>query len=181
MEFYNLINDKFEKILSGECLTSIREENKRIAKSHNLIEESNFIKLRGQFIKYIKNYLYLKGYKIVDENENSIIAELNDQKLDFLIEFDWQNTDEDTSDIKLKILDKGVKSGISSFEGKYLFIVSVKKGLIYLMNSDNLKKQIKENRDQFKILSETTELFKTQFVNFDPSELNQKIKIFSIK
>jgi hypothetical protein len=180
MELYDLINDKFEKILSGECLTSLREQNKKIANSYKSFEESEFFDVKNIFIKYASNYLYLKNYKILSETENSIIAQLNDQTLEFLIDFDWES-EEGIENIKLKILDKGTKTGISSYDGKYLFIFSIKKGLFYLMNCETLKKQIKDNRKEFNILSENTELLKTQFLIFNPSQLNQKIKIFSLK
>jgi len=180
MEFYELINDKFEKILSGECLTSLREENKKIANSFDFLDESEFINTRKNFIKYVSNYLYLKGYTILSETDHSIVAQLDNHTLEFLIDFDWEN-EEDNKNIRLKILDKGTKTGISSFDGKYLFIFSVKKGLFYLMNCETLKKQIKDNRKEFNIISENTESLKTQFLIFNPSQLNQKIKIFSIK
>jgi hypothetical protein len=180
MEIYDLINDKFEKILSGECLTSLREENKKIANSYVFLEEQKFIDIKNKFIKYISNYLYLKNYTIIEKKDNSVTAQLNDQTHEFLVDFDWEN-EENSENIKLKILDKGLKTGISSFDGKYLFIFSIKKGLFYLMSCETLKKQIKDNKKDFNILSENTDLFKTQFIFFKPSQLNQKIKIFSIK
>ena len=73
------------------------------------------------------------------------------------------------------------KNGISKHDSKYLFIISVEKGLFFLLNGEILKKQIKENRNSFTILTENDNLFKTQYINFDILQLSQKAKIFSIK
>lgn len=178
MEIYNLLDNKFEQILSGTCLTSYREENKKIVKKYEIMSEQKFLDMKEDFSKYIQNYLFLKGYHIEGTAEDSIIASKDNNKIDFYIDFDWGSND---GNLKLKILDRGLKTGISKHDSKYLFIISIEKGLFFLINAETLKKQIKENREYFRILTENDNLFKTQYVNFEITQLGQKSKIFSLK
>ena len=178
MEIYNLLDNKFEQILSGTCLTSYREENKKISKKYDIISEEKLLDIKEDFLKYIQNYLFLKGYSIESAKDDVVLALKDDNKFEFLIDYDWGIND---GNLKLKILDRGLKTGISKYDSKYLFIISIEKGLFFLLNGENLKKQIKENRDSFNILTENDNLFKTQYVNFDILQLGQKSKIFSLK
>jgi hypothetical protein len=178
MEIYNLLDSKFEQILSGTCLTSFREENKKIAKKYDVMSEEKLLDMKQDFLKYIQNYLFLKGYNIENASDDVVVAIKDDNRFEFLIDYDWGVND---GNLKIKILDRGLKNGISKHDSKYLFIISVEKNLFFLLNGETLKKQIKENRDSFKILTENDNLFKTQYVNFDILQLSQKAKIFSIK
>jgi hypothetical protein len=178
MEIYNLLDSKFEQILSGTCLTSYREENKKISKKYESMSENKLMDMKNDFSKYVQNYLFLKGYNIESATDDVVIAIKDNNKFEFLIDFDWGTND---GNLKLKILDRGLKTGISKYDSKYLFVVSVEKGLFFLLNGETLKKQIKENRDSFKILTENDNLFKTQYVNFEILDLGQKAKIFSLK
>lgn len=180
MELYEVLNNKFGQILSGDCLTHFRNENIKIAEKHSLISEKNFLKIKEDFKIYIKNYLFLKNYTNIEETDCCIIATLNENRYEFFLDFDWEENIKEEY-IKLKILDKGLKTGISTYEGKYFFLISVFKGIIFLMNSETLKSQIKEKRSSFEIITENKDLFKTQFIKFRISDLAQKVKIFSIK
>jgi len=83
--------------------------------------------------------------------------------------------------MKIKFFDKGSNSGISNFDGKYFFLVSINKNLLYLINCEKLKKQVKEDKQQFRILTEQVDLFKSKFIEFDLNSIGQKIKVFSLK
>ena len=178
MEIYNLLDNKFENILSGVCLTSIRETNKSIVKKYDFIDEDNFAEIKSDFLIFIKNFLFLKEYEIISVQDNVLYAKKDDQEYEFLIDFDWGS---EKNQIKIKFFDKGINSGISNFEGRYFFIISINKGFLYLVNCEKLKKQVKEDKQQFKILTEQTDLFKSKFIEFDLNNLSQKIKAFSLK
>lgn len=178
MKFYEQLDNKFENILSGICLTAFREENKKIASKHDKLEENNLLDVKNDFLKYIKNYLFLKDYKDIKLSEDSISAEYNGVTYEFFVDFDWGD---ESGSYKIKILDNGLKTGISKSEIKYVFIISLSKGNFILLNSESLKKQIKENRDQFQLITENKNLFKSQFVTFELSKLGQKVKTFYIK
>lgn len=178
MENYNLFDKKLEDTLSGLCLTSIREENKKIVNKYSEITENVFFELKKDFITYIKNYLILKKYNIKNTFEDGVVAEIEGKDYEFLIDYDWSEKQEK---IKLKILDKGLKNGISKYDCKFLFIISLTKNLFYLFNNENLKNNIKENKEKFDILTENTELFKTKYVVIDLNNLNQRAKTFQLK
>lgn len=178
MEIYNLLDNKFENILSGVCLTTLRENNKSIAKKYSSINEKEFIDIKDDFFKYIQNLLFLKGYQNISYQDSIIQAEKDGNNYDFLVDFDWSL---DQNQIKIKFLDKDMNYGISNFNGKYFFLVSINKNILYLINSEKLKKQVKDNKSQFKILTEQNDLFKSKFIEFDLNNFGQKIKIFSLK
>lgn len=178
MENFDLLDIKLQETLSGLCLTSIREQNKKIVEKYDEISEKKLLEIKKDFQDYIKNYLILKKYKIDSFFEDGICASFDGKNYEFLIDFDWG---EKQGPIKLKILDKGSKIGISKYEYKFLFIISIGKGFFVLINNPNLKNQIKENRQNFNIITESSELFKSQFISFDLNNLNQKTKIFQLK
>jgi len=178
MKIYELLDEKFEKILSGTCLTIIREENKKIASKYNSLEEESLLDAKNDFLKYIHNYLFLKQYDIISIDDEKILTNLNGNNCEFLIDFDWSFEE---NIVKIKVLDKGLKTGISKHDIKYVFFISPNKSNFILLNCENLKKQIKENRENFEVITLNDNLFKTQFISFDLSKLNQKIKIFRLK
>lgn len=178
MEFKELLENKFTNILSGVCLTLLREENKKITNKFTEINESNFFDLRQDFHKYMINYFLLRNYEIVSHDSEMISINQNGKKIDFFIDFDWSSG---SDKLKLKILDRGLKFGITNCEIQNLIFISVSKKVFFLLNCENLKKEIKQNRDVFDVLTESDNLFKTKYVNFDPKFLNHKYKIFSLK
>ena len=74
MEIYNLLDSKFEQILSGTCLTSFREENKKIAKKYDVMSEEKLLDMKQDFLKYIQNYLFLKGYNIENASDDVVVG-----------------------------------------------------------------------------------------------------------
>jgi hypothetical protein len=178
MEIYNLLDNKFENILSGVCLTTLRDNNKSIIKKYDSISENDFIDIKDDFFIYIQNFLFLKGYHNISVTENVVHARKDDIDYDFLVDFDWSL---DHNQMKIKFFDKGSNSGISNFDGKYFFLVSINKNLLYLINCEKLKKQVKEDKQQFRILTEQVDLFKSKFIEFDLNSIGQKIKVFSLK
>ena len=182
-DFYKDIDSNFESILSGDCLTTYRNENSKIAKKYDQFNPEDLVKIsetKFDFLIYLANYLFLKGYQIIgrDPINSSIVSTYNSVEYEFLLDFDYSDNPEE---IKIKVLDKGLKEGISGYDCKYVFIISLQKMKIFLLNCDTLKKQIKENRANFNILTENDALFKTQFISFSASSLNQKIRSFLIK
>lgn len=178
MEIYESLEKKFESILSGNCLTSYREENKKIINKLQEFKDENFKKIKNDFLIYIKNYLILKKYQILSIEDDFVNAKNDQGEFQFLIDYDW-STDEEI--IKIKTLDNTLKTCFSNYEGKYMFLISIPKGVFYIMNCQNLKKELKDNRTKYHILTENTSLFKSQFISFNIGKINQKFKIFSLK
>lgn len=178
MEIYQSLEKKFESILSGNCLTSYREENKNISNKYQEFTEENFKKVKNDFLIYIKNYLILKKYQITSLENNFINAKNDQGDFEFLIDFDW-STEEGI--IKIKTLDNSLKTCFSDYQGKYMFLISIPKGVFFLVNCQNLKKELKENKNKVRILTENTKLFNSQFICFKLEQISQKIKIFSLK
>lgn len=177
---YANLEGKFNNILSGICLTSIREENSKITKKYEAFDRSMVKDLRDDFLIYIRNYLFLKGYDSVEiANEKSVLTATKDnQDYTFLIDFDHNGND---GTISIKILDKGVKCGISESEAKYVFVISVEKGMMVLLNSEKVKTLAKEKSKGVNIITETESLFKTQYLNLDLDSIEGKAKFFRLK
>lgn len=176
--FYSLLENKFSSILSGNCLTNIREENKKIASKYTSFDENNYFKIKDDFINYFKNYLFLKGYTDISSSDFYVSGKFKEELYVFSILFDYTGT---SSEFSLKILDKGGKFGISNSECKYGFIISIEKGIFFMINLDKLRSQIKENRSIFNIITENQELFESKYVVFNLEKINQKTKIFTLK
>lgn len=177
---YANLEGKFNSILSGICLTSIREENNKISKKYKVFDKSLVKDLKGDFLVYIRNYLFLKGYDSVEiSNEKSVLTAFKEnQNYTFLIDFDYNGND---GTISIKILDKGVKCGISESEAKYVFVISIEKGVMVLLNSEKVKTLAKEKSGGVQIITETESLFKTQYLNLDLNLLEGKAKFFRLK
>ena len=177
---YRTLEGKFERILSGTCLSSFREENTKIAKKYDSFDETKITKMKEDFGIYVSNYLFLKGYDSVNISESGdiVTAWKGETEYSFLIDFDRNGND---GVLSVKVLDRGTKCGISSTEAKYVFIVSVEKCLVALMNCENLKSYVKEKRDGFGLLTETDSLFKSQYVTVDLTEASRKARLFSLK
>lgn len=177
---YANLEGKFNSILSGICLTSIREENNKISKKYEVFDHSLIKDLKDDFLVYIRNYLFLKGYDSVDiASEKSVLtASKDNQNYTFLVDFDYGGND---GAISMKILDKGVKCGISDSESKYVFVISVEKGIMVLLNCEKIKTLAKEKSEGVQIITETESLFKTQYLNLGLDSLEGKAKFFRLK
>lgn len=177
---YKALEGKFERILSGTCLTSFREENSKIVKKYDSFDESKMAKMKEDFGMYISNYLFLKGYDSVNTSESGdiVTAWKGETEYSFLIDFDRNGND---GVLSVKVLDKGTKCGISDTDAKYVFIISVEKGIVALMNCENIKSYVKEKKEGFGMLTETDSLFKSQYVTVDLTEASRKARLFSLK
>lgn len=176
--FYRELDTKFSSILSGFCLTALREENSKIAKKYDCFDPEKIVDIKNDYFIYISNYLRLKKYSSVKICDQYILVEENDLESKFFIDFDYGNSEEE---FKIKILDKGVKCGISTSEEKYVFIISINKKSICLLNLEKLKNKFKEEQGSRKLITETDSLFKSQYISFDISKIGQKTKLFNIK
>lgn len=177
---YSNLEGKFSNILSGTCLTSFREENARISKRYESFDASRIKDMREDFAVYITNYLYLKGYENVESNSENceIIASKGEDKYSFLLDFDWGSND---GTFSVKVLDKGVKCGISESASKFVFVISVEKKLIALLNCEKIKSMAKDKAKGFKLVTESDSLFKTQYLNLDLDSIGAKSKLFMLK
>lgn len=175
--FYHELDNKFSSILSGFCLTTLREENKKIAKKYEFFDINELKELTNDFLIYIRNFLKLKNYEFLSIDQQSVLVKNQGEVNRFFIDFDHGDQAEE---IKIKILDKGVKCGISTNEEKYIFIISINKKCIYLFNLEKLKSFFKENQNSRKLITETDSLFKTQYILFDAKNIGQKGKFFNI-
>lgn len=175
--FYRELDAKFSSILSGFCLTSLRDENNKIAKKYDCFDSEKIIDIKNDYFIYISNYLKLKKYSSVTIHDQYIMVDDNDLQSKFFIDFDYG----DLQEYKIKILDKGVKCGISTSDEKYIFIVSINKKSICLLNLEKLKNKFREEQESRKLITETDSLFKSQYISFDISKIGQKPKIFNIK
>lgn len=178
--FCEKIDLLLKKTLSGTCLTDIRNENSKLASKYEKFEEKEILEMNKDFGRYLTNYLLLRNHSNLILKENTITG-LKSDGLSYEYSFVYDFSDKDSELIKLKILDKGLKTGISLIESKYLFIVSVNKRQFYLLNCEKLKENIKKNIKNFNLLTEDNELFKSQFVEFDLKQLNEKILTFNLK
>lgn len=169
---------KFENILSGQCLTFLREENKKIIDYHSANTNVDPDKRLNDFLIYIKNFLTIKGYETEEIVQNEIKAKIDQNNYDFVLDFDQgENQDE----VLLKILDHGEKHGISKSESKYVFIVSTTKGVIVMMNLDRLKSSVREKKRGYRLISETIDGLKNQYVGIFLPEIVGSVKIFHLK
>lgn len=175
---YTNLEKKFERILSGVCLTTLREENSRIAQKYDTFDSSKKAQMIEDFGAYLTNYLFFKGYDSVASTGAVLTAKKGDEETEFLVDFDHGPND---GLIKLNVLDKGLKHGISETTAKYVFIISVEKKVICLVGCDNLKSFVKERRNGFGFLTETDALFKSQFVTIDLTECVGKTRVFQLK
>jgi hypothetical protein len=177
---YRNLEEKFERILSGTCLTSFRDENARIIKKYDCFDESELTGTKQDFRKYVSNYLFLKGYDSVhiSESNDFVTARNGEGEFTFFIDFDRGGND---GSLSVKVLDKGAKCGISNTDAKYVFIISIEKRLMVLMNCENLKSYVKEKKPGFGMLTETDSLFKSQYVTVDLNEGGRKARVFSLK
>lgn len=177
---YKNLEEKFERILSGTCLTSFREENAKIAKKYDRLDEAKMDEIRKDFGIYVSNYLFLKGYDSVNISESGdhITARNGESEFSFYLGFDSGRND---GMLSMKVLDKGTKCGISNTNAKYVFIISLEKGILILMNCENLKTYVKEKKHGFGMLTEVDSLFKSQYVTVDLNEASRKARVFSLK
>ena len=177
---YSNLEGKFGRILSGICLTSIREENARISKRYDFFDVSKIKEMREDFSSYITNYLYLKGYENVEYiRENcEVIASKGDESYSFFVDFDWGGND---GIFSVKVLDKGVKCGISESASKFVFVISIEKRLIALLNCEKIKSMAKDKAKGVQLVTESDSLFKTQYLNLDLDSMDTKSKLFQLK
>lgn len=162
-----VLESKFSQILSGQCLTSFREENKKILQSEV-----------ADFTKYLENFLRIRGYEIANVEAGKIAAQINDETHDFFIDFDHGSEDRE---LTLKIAENGEKRGISGTECKYVLIVSIQKKMIFLMSVSQLKSSAKEKKKGYRVISENKNSDKIQYLSIDLISENNKYKAFALK
>lgn len=173
-----VLESKFSEILSGQCLTSIREENRKILQS-NIIEsrETDHSPDSG-FTRYIQNFLRIRGYDILESGPGELKAQINDETHDFFIDFDHGHNE---GELLLKIAVNGEKKGISKTECKYVLIISIEKKMIFLMSINHLKNSAKEKKPGYKVFVEQTDSDKIQYLSIDLIRENNKYKAFVLK
>ena len=179
--FYEKIDSLLGNSLTGECLTTIRNQNSKLASKFEKFEEKNILEMDSNFRLFLSNYLILRNHSIVTLEENTITAVKNTDGLTYIYSFVYDFADQDDNLLKLKILDKGLKTGISLIDSKYLFVVSINKKQFFLLNCEKLKDTIKENIKKFNLLTEGEGDSKNQFLNFKLSDVDQKTLIFNLK
>lgn len=166
-----ILESKFSQILSGQCLTSLREENKKI--------------LQGEvadFTQYVENFLRIRGYEVADVERNistgRVTAKINGEVHDFFIDFDHGPENEE---LFLKIAENGTKAGISETECKYVLVISTQKEMIYLMSIGQLKNSAKKKKKGYRVISEQRDSGKIQYLSIDLVSGNSKHKAFVLK
>ncbi len=188
--FYSDIDQKFSTILTGDCLTLQREENSRLVKDMTIFNEDLInTDYNPIFLTYLSNYLYLRNYNSVkpDSSTNMISAFKDGVEYSFGIIYDY-GSKEDQS-LKLKLIDRGVNSGISVSTAQFLFIISIEKRKFFLINCDKFKAFIKENITSLKlstieestIIKEDYVFSNSKYIDIPLSEINLKYLAFALK